>query len=168
MDDVKEKKYVTLDVASDISGYTKTYLERLCRLNQVDHLLWNKGGFVIELESLLRTTHTILVSPEKVIFVNDKELVPLPPEEPALDSPDPDPNASEANAGAAPAEGKKRGRPKGSTGQIPGVGAAIAALHVPTFIAGQLVRAGVYHVDDKDYAKKIAAKAREIAKELED
>lgn len=87
-----------------------------------------------------------------------------PPEEPALDSPDPDPNAG-TEAAAAPADGKKRGRPKGATAAVVPAGAGITAVQM---FAAQLVRAGVYHVDDKDYAKKIAAKARELAKELEE
>lgn len=89
-----------------------------------------------------------------------------PPEEPALDSPDPDLSAA-PEAPVVAADGKpKRGRPKGAT--TAPVAAAIATLNVSVFIAGQLVRAGVYHVEDPEYARKIAAKAREIAKELEE
>ncbi len=75
----KEKKYVTLETGSKISGYTKDYLERLCRLNMVEYRLWSNGSFVIELESLLRETHAILLSFEGVTFVDRNELTdPIP------------------------------------------------------------------------------------------
>ena len=70
----KEAKYVTLEVGSKISGYTKDYLERLCHLNKVTYKLWNNGAFVIELESLLRETQAILLSYEGVTFVDRAEL----------------------------------------------------------------------------------------------
>jgi hypothetical protein len=77
--DGKEKQYVTIEVGSKISGYTKDYLERLCRLNKVEYRIWNNGQFVIELESLLNETHTILLSYEGVTFVEKKELTdPIP------------------------------------------------------------------------------------------
>ena len=75
----KEAKYVTLETGSKISGYTKDYLERLCRLNQVNYRMWSNGTFVIELESLLRETHTILLSYEGITFVDKNELTdPVP------------------------------------------------------------------------------------------
>ena len=70
----KEAKYVTLEVGSKISGYTKDYLERLCHLNKVAYKLWNNGAFVIELESLLHETQAILLSYEGVTFVDRAEL----------------------------------------------------------------------------------------------
>ncbi len=70
----KEIKYVSLDTASHISGYTKDYLERLCRLNKVAYMLGPNGAFVIELESLLRETQAILLSYEGVTFVEKSEL----------------------------------------------------------------------------------------------
>ncbi len=78
-DEAKEKRYVTLDVGAKVSGYTKEYLERLCRLDKVEYRLWNNGQFVIELESLLRETHTILLSYEDIIFVEKSELAPEAP-----------------------------------------------------------------------------------------
>ena len=78
-DEGKEKKYVTLEVGAKVSGYTKDYLERLCRLNKVEYRLWNNGLFVIELESLLNETHTILLSYEGLTFVEKSELTdPIP------------------------------------------------------------------------------------------
>lgn len=75
----KEKKYVTLETGSKLSGYTKDYLERLCRLNKIDHRVWNNGQFVLELESLLKETHTILVSYDGISFIDKKELTdPIP------------------------------------------------------------------------------------------
>ncbi len=75
----KEKKYVTLDTGSKISGYTKDYLERLCRLNKVEYRLWSNGSLVIELESLLRETQAILLSYEGITFVERSELTdPVP------------------------------------------------------------------------------------------
>lgn len=76
-DEAKEKRYVTLEVGAKVSGYTKDYLEHLCRLNKVEFSLWNKGQFVIELESLLTETHTILLSYEDINFV-DKETLDDP------------------------------------------------------------------------------------------
>jgi len=85
-----------------------------------------------------------------------------PPEEPPLDSPDPDPNAPETPA-AVPVEGKRgRGRPKGTTAVVSG------GTSPALFLAGMLVRAGAYDIGDADYAKKVATKARELAKELEE
>ena len=68
-----EKKYVTLETAAKLSGYTKDYLERLCRLGKIEYRMWNNGQYVPELESLLRETHTILVSFEGVQMVNKEE-----------------------------------------------------------------------------------------------
>jgi hypothetical protein len=73
--EAREKRYVTLDVGAKVSGYTKDYLERLCRLNKVEYRLWNNGQFVIEIDSLLRETHTILLSYEDVTFVEKSEIV---------------------------------------------------------------------------------------------
>jgi hypothetical protein len=70
----KEKKYVTLDVGSKVSGYTRDYLERLCRLQKVEYLLRENNEHAIELESLLRETHTILLSYEGVDFVDRSTL----------------------------------------------------------------------------------------------
>ncbi|GEM_PF-3352077 len=76
--EAKEPQYVTLEVGSKISGYTKEYLERLCRLNKVEYRIWTNGQFVIELESLLRETHTILLSYDDIVFVDKKELTDSP------------------------------------------------------------------------------------------
>ncbi len=76
----KEAKFITIEMGSKISGYTKEYLERLCRLNKVSYRIWNNGAFVIELESLLKETHTILLSYEGITFVDKSELTdPTPP-----------------------------------------------------------------------------------------
>ena len=70
------RKYITLDTGSQISGYTKDYLERLCRLDKVDCGEWTrgKGQFVVELNSLLRETHTLLISHEGLLFVDKREI----------------------------------------------------------------------------------------------
>ncbi len=73
-EEAKEKHYVTLDVGAKVSGYTKEYLEHLCRINKVESRVWNNGQFVIELESLLTETHTILLSYEDIEFVDKSEL----------------------------------------------------------------------------------------------
>jgi hypothetical protein len=73
-EEAKEKHYVTLDVGAKVSGYTKDYLEHLCRINKVESRVWNNGQFVIELESLLTETHTILLSYEDIEFVDKAEL----------------------------------------------------------------------------------------------
>ncbi len=70
----KETKFITIEMGSKVSGYTKEYLERLCRLNKVNYRIWNNGTFVIELESLLKETHTILLSYEGITFVDKSEL----------------------------------------------------------------------------------------------
>ena len=75
-----ETQYVSIEVGSKISGYTKDYLERLCRLNKVKFKLWNNGQHVIEVESLLQETHTILLSYEGISFVDKNELTD-PPEQ---------------------------------------------------------------------------------------
>lgn len=75
----KEARYVTLEVGAKISGYTKDYLERLCRLHKVNYLERNIGEHVIELESLLKETHTILLSYEGITFV-DKSTLNAPSE----------------------------------------------------------------------------------------
>lgn len=74
--EVKEKKYITLDTASKLSGYTIEYLERLCRLDKLEHRTILKGGFAIELQSLLRETHTLLISDNEIDFVDQRELAP--------------------------------------------------------------------------------------------
>jgi hypothetical protein len=73
-----DKKYVTLETAAKLSGYTKDYLERLCRLGKIEYRIWNNGQYVPELESLLKETHTILVSYEGVQIVNKDETVEAP------------------------------------------------------------------------------------------
>lgn len=80
-----DKKYITLDTGSQISGYTKDYLERLCRLDKVECGEWarGKGQFVVELNSLLRETHTLLISHDGLLFV-DKREVTLPESRSAL------------------------------------------------------------------------------------
>lgn len=75
-----EKKYVTLEVGSKISGYTKDYLERLCRLNKVEYRIWSNGNFVIELESLLKETQALLLSYEGINFVDKNELTDPTPQ----------------------------------------------------------------------------------------
>jgi hypothetical protein len=71
----KEARYVTLEVGAKISGYTKDYLERLCRLRKVNYLERNMGEHVIELESLLKETQTILLSYEGLTFVDKSDLI---------------------------------------------------------------------------------------------
>ncbi len=70
----KEARYVTLEVGAKISGYTKDYLERLCRLHKVNYLERDMGEHVIELESLLKETQTILLSYEGLTFVDKSDL----------------------------------------------------------------------------------------------
>ncbi len=75
-DEAKEKRYVALETGAKISGYTKEYLERLCRLNKLEYRLWNHGEFVVELSSLLAETHAILLSYEDINFVEKNLLEP--------------------------------------------------------------------------------------------
>lgn len=96
--EVKEKKYVTLDTGSKISGYTKDYLDRLCRLNKIEHRLWVKGGFVVELGSLLRETHTLLISDDEISFVHKRELVEQPGE--GVTTPSPAQTLGKVSAGS--------------------------------------------------------------------
>ena len=76
----KEAKFITIEMGSKISGYTKEYLDRLCRLNKVSYRIWNNGTLVIELESLLKETHTILLSYEGITFVDKSELTDPTPQ----------------------------------------------------------------------------------------
>lgn len=76
----KEAKFITIEMGSKLSGYTKEYLERLCRLNKVSYRIWNNGAFVVELESLLNETHTILLSYEGITFVDKSELTDPTPQ----------------------------------------------------------------------------------------
>lgn len=79
----KEKMFVTLEVGSKISGYTKEYLDRLCRLQKVEYRM--RGDiYVIELTSLLDATHTILLSYEDITFVDKSELSEAVPPAPKL------------------------------------------------------------------------------------
>ena len=78
----KEKKYVTVEIGSKVSGYTQEYLERLCRLRKVEYLLRGDGSFAIELESLLNETHTILLSYEGITFIERSTLTAAPPAPP--------------------------------------------------------------------------------------
>jgi len=71
----KEKNYVTLETASKLSGYTKDYLERLCRFDHIEHGTLAEGQFVLELESLLRETHTILLNYEGIVFIDKKKIL---------------------------------------------------------------------------------------------
>lgn len=75
-DEAKEKRYVSLETGAKISGYTKDYLERLCRLNKLEYRLWNHGEFVVELASLLAETHAILLSYEDINFIEKSLLSP--------------------------------------------------------------------------------------------
>lgn len=75
-----EQKYVTLETGSKLSGYTQDYLERLCRLKKVGYRIRTDGQFVIELESLLQETQTILLSHDGVSFVDKGELADPVPE----------------------------------------------------------------------------------------
>ena len=75
-DEAKEKRYVSLNTGAKISGYTKEYLERLCRLNKVEYRLWNHGEFVVELDSLLAETHAILLSYQDIEFAEKSLLMP--------------------------------------------------------------------------------------------
>ncbi len=70
----KEARYVTVEVASKLSGYTKEYLERLCALHKVNFLLWNGDQYAFELDSLLKETHTILLSYEGLTFLEKNGL----------------------------------------------------------------------------------------------
>ena len=70
-----EKKYITLDSASKISGYTKDYIDRLCRLDKIEFRERNNGDKVVELSALLRETHTILMSFEGINYVELNELL---------------------------------------------------------------------------------------------
>ena len=70
----KEKKFISVDLGSKLSGYTKDYLERLCRLEKIEYRLLPNGSFAMELESLLRETHTILLSYEGLTFLERSEL----------------------------------------------------------------------------------------------
>lgn len=73
---VTEKKYITLETGSELSGYTKDYLDRLCRLGKVECAEWTRvpGQFVVEINSLLRETHTLLISHEGINFVDRREI----------------------------------------------------------------------------------------------
>ncbi len=71
----KEKKFISVDLGSKLSGYTKDYLERLCRLEKIEYRLLPNGSFAMELESLLRETHTILLSYEGLTFLERSELI---------------------------------------------------------------------------------------------
>src|SRR3989338_7789097 len=73
----KDVRYLSLDTASRISGYTKDYLERLCRLHKVNCRVRGNGEFVIELGSLLKETHTILLSYEGISFLERGEFADM-------------------------------------------------------------------------------------------
>lgn len=97
-----DKKYVTLETAAKLSGYTKDYLERLCRLGKIEYRVWNNDQYVPELESLLKETHTILVSFEGVQMVNKDETTEAPVVPPTAALPE------VAQTGSAPVSDSKR------------------------------------------------------------
>lgn len=72
--EAKETRYISLETGSKISGYTKGYLERLCRLNKMPYRLRLNGEFAPEIGSLLQETHTMLLSLEGIIFLDKSEL----------------------------------------------------------------------------------------------
>ncbi len=74
----KEKKFVSLEVGSKLTGYTQDYLERLCRLNKVDCRIAPNEEYALELDSLLRDTQTILLSFEGINFVEKTDLREVP------------------------------------------------------------------------------------------
>src|SRR3989338_1798127 len=73
----KDVRYLSLDTASRISGYTKDYLERFYRLHKVNCRVRGNGEFAIELGSLLKETHTILLSYEGISFLERGELADM-------------------------------------------------------------------------------------------
>jgi hypothetical protein len=71
----RETKFVSLDTASQISGYTKESLERLCVMGKIDYRVRGVGKEkAVEIESLLRETHAILLSYDGVAFVEPETL----------------------------------------------------------------------------------------------
>ncbi len=74
----KEKKFVSLEVGSKLTGYTQDYLQRLCRLNKVDCRIAPNEEYALELESLLRDTQTILLSFEGINFMEKTDLREVP------------------------------------------------------------------------------------------
>jgi hypothetical protein len=78
--EMPEEKYITLETASKISGYTREYLERLCRTHKIHYRVWNNGQIVPELNSLLGATQAILVTHEGIVFIDKKELTDPTPQ----------------------------------------------------------------------------------------
>lgn len=69
----KTPKYVTLEVASKLSGYTPDFLERLCRLRKVKYRLWNGDKHVVELDSLVNETHSIIPSFDGLDMIEESD-----------------------------------------------------------------------------------------------
>ncbi len=69
-----EKKFVTLDTASTVSGYTVKHIERLCRLKKIAYKLTSANVLAVDLESLLVATQTILLSQQGINFLSREDL----------------------------------------------------------------------------------------------
>lgn len=70
----KEQKYVSLETASKLSGYSTEYLERLCNFYRIEYRRRQNGAFALELDSLLRETQTILMSYDGIQFIDKSQL----------------------------------------------------------------------------------------------
>ncbi len=137
----KEKKYVTLDVGAKLSGYTKDYLDRLCRLGKVEYRIWNNGAFAIELESLLRETQAILLSYEGITFVDKSELTD-PPDAPPPPSVS-DQNESKSDSNSSPAF------ENGMAQAVPTFGETIASRSAPISYIGRAVVSDALHPEER-------------------
>ena len=74
-----EKKFVSLETASKISGYTPEYLKRLCSGDIAEYRLRPDGTCAIELSALLRATQTLLVSYDGIQFIDKGTLIEATP-----------------------------------------------------------------------------------------
>lgn len=68
-----EEKYITLELASKISGYTIETLERLASSRKISSGVWNEK-YVAELNSLLAVTGSILLNLDGINPIDDREI----------------------------------------------------------------------------------------------
>ncbi len=74
---LSKKRYVLLSEASRISGYTREYIDRLCRIGKMPcRVMGDKT--VVELDTLLSQTGTILLGSEHISFIELQGDTPYP------------------------------------------------------------------------------------------
>jgi hypothetical protein len=140
-----QKRYVSLETASKITGYTAEYLKRLCDLYRLEYRLRPDGDYAVEVEALLRETQTILISYEGIPFLETEIL--LDPH-PKVEVPVPDIVTSAGETNMPPEE------EAGASGMGNGVAEGMTMRPTEESRAGVLSFIGRSVVSDPDHPLK--------------